>query len=190
MSLQSFSILALLTLLVSCHNLPPPDASRQASLQKEAASIVREFSGILKPQLKKALHDGGPAHAIEVCSKIAPALAKSLAKETGWSIKRVSLKARNHHTARTDAWERSILKQFDRNQRAGKSPISMIASRVEHGRYRFMKAQAVAPVCLLCHGKHISPDVARALRQYYPQDRATGYKPGQVRGAFSLSKKI
>ncbi|MDQ6971599.1 MAG: DUF3365 domain-containing protein [Mariprofundaceae bacterium] len=190
MSFKSFSILALLTLLASCHNLPPTDASHQADLQKEAASIVGQFSGILKPQLKKALHDGGPAHAIEVCSKTAPALAKRLAEETGWSIKRVSLKARNHHTATPDAWERSILKQFDQNQRAGKSPISMIASRVEHGRYRFMKAQAVAPVCLLCHGKHISPDVAKALRQYYPQDRATDYEPGQIRGAFSLIKRL
>jgi len=159
-------------------------------LQQEAASIVQQFAGKLKPQLKQALQYGGPTHAIEVCSKAAPALAKELGDKTGWSIKRVSLKARNHHTALPDKWETSVLQQFDRDQAAGRSVTTMLASQTERGRYRFMKAQAVSPVCLVCHGKHIRADVAAALKQYYPKDQAKGYELGQIRGAFSLSKQL
>jgi len=182
--------LCLSLLFTACHNHASRDAVQQADLQQQAISIVQQFTGTLKPQLKQALQQGGPEHAIAVCSKVAPKLAKTLSVQTGWQIKRVSLKARNHHAAQPDAWERSMLQRFNRDQARGKPPAIMIASRMEHGVYHFMKAQAVAPVCLLCHGKHISPDVVKALRKYYPQDQATGYEPGQIRGAFSLSKHL
>ena len=182
--------LCLSLLFTACQNHVTLDAKQQAGLQKQAISIVQQFVGTLKPQLKQALQEGGPEHAIAVCSEIAPKLAKTLSEKTGWQIKRVSLKARNHHTALPDTWEQSMLQRFNRDQAQGKPPAMMIASRREHGIYRFMQAQAVAPVCLLCHGKKISPDVAKVLKKYYPQDQATGYELGQIRGAFSLSKRL
>jgi len=176
--------------LVACQHEPIVNAQQQSALQREAVSIVHQFASTLKPKLKKALQAGGPAQAIKVCSTAAPALAAQLGKKTGWSIKRVSLKARNHHTALPDAWETAVLRDFDRQQAAGKPAAGMTANRIEKNQYRFMKAQAVAPVCLLCHGKNISPDVVAALKQYYPKDQATGYALGQVRGAFSLTRTL
>jgi len=177
-------------LLAACQAQPEINAKQQAALQQQAALIVQQFAGSLKPKLKHALQHGGPAHEIEVCSKAAPALAAQLSQQSGWSIKRVSLKARNHHTAIPDSWERSVLEQFDREQVAGKPATAMVASRIEAGQFRFMKAQPVMPVCLLCHGQQLSPDVVQALKQYYPEDQATGYRLGQVRGAFSLRKQL
>jgi len=174
--------------LVACQ--AQKNINQQARLQQEAISVVRQFAGMLKPRLKYALQHGGPSRAIEVCSKAAPELAAQLSKKSGWKIKRVSLKARNHHTAIPDAWEKSVLHQFDREQAAGKSPANMVASRVKHGVYRFMKAQPVSGICLICHGENLSPDVLAALRKYYPEDQATGYKLGQIRGAFSLTRQL
>jgi len=182
--------LSLSLLLAACQHHPDINARQQATLQHQAASIVKQFVDLLKPQLKQALQHGGPAHAIEICSKTAPALAVQLSKKSGWKIKRVSLKARNHHTAIPNAWEASVLQQFDRDRTNGRSPANMVASRVGGGTYRFMKAQPVVPVCLLCHGEHISPDVAAALKHYYPKDQAKGYKLGQIRGAFSLTRQL
>ncbi len=190
MLLRPLLFLSITMVLTGCLREPVVDAQQQPALQKEAASIVQQFVATLKPKLKKALREGGPAHAVAVCSKTAPTLAIQLGDETGWSIKRVSLKARNHQTAIPDAWESAVLRQFDREQAAGKPVSGMIASHIEKGQYRFMKAQVVEPVCLVCHGKVISPDVTAALKQYYPQDQATGYELGQVRGAFSLSKRL
>jgi len=183
-------VLCISLLLGACQPKPDINTQQQASLQQEAVSIVRQFVGMLKPQLKQALQHGGPTHAIEVCSRAAPVLAAQLSKKTGWIIKRVSLKARNHHTAMPDTWEKSVLQQFDRERAGGKSPAIMVASRVKGRTYRFMKAQPVAPVCLLCHGENITSDVAAVLKQYYPEDQAKGYKLGQIRGAFSLTRQL
>ncbi|MCB1124616.1 MAG: DUF3365 domain-containing protein, partial [Verrucomicrobiae bacterium] len=56
--------------------------------------------------------------------------------------------------------------------------------------FRFMKAQAVEPLCLTCHGEKLAPDVTEALAKNYPGDAATGYQLGDIRGAFSLKKKL
>ncbi|MDQ6956063.1 MAG: DUF3365 domain-containing protein [Mariprofundaceae bacterium] len=177
-------------LFSACQDHVTFDARQQDDLQKEAMSVVQKFAGTLKPQLKQALKEAGPEYAIEVCSKEAPKLARALSEKTGWQIKRVSLKARNHHAAQPDSWERKVLQQFEREQKAGISSVNMTVSHIEHGKFRLMKAQAVVPVCLICHGANISPDITIALKQYYPKDQATGYKLGQIRGAFSLTKQL
>ena len=61
----------------------------QTKLKEEAIGIVKKFGGSLKPELKKAIQAGGPAHAIAVCSDKAPEIAKNLSDETGWKVKRV-----------------------------------------------------------------------------------------------------
>ncbi len=164
--------------------------SKRAVLMAEAFGIVRKFGGTLKPQLKQALQSGGPENAIEVCSTQAPEIARKLSLETGWEIKRVSLKPRNRKTAIPDEWERMVLEHFDERQSKGEAPGKMAYGEIIDGQFRFMKAQGVEPVCLKCHGERLAPEVEDALKQHYPDDKATGYSLGQVRGAFSLSKGL
>ncbi len=162
----------------------------QAQLKKEAVSIVQKFGGSLKPELKKAMKAGGPAHAISVCAEKAPAIAHSLRDETGWYVKRVSLKARNNQTAIPDAWEKKVLEQFDQRQANGESAEKMAFSEIVDGKFRFMKAQGVEAVCLNCHAAEIKPETEAALSEKYPLDKARGYSLGQIRGAFSLARDL
>ena len=162
----------------------------KAQLKKEAVSIVKRFGGSLKPELKKAIKAGGPAHAISVCAEKAPAIAQGLRDDTGWYVKRVSLKARNNQTAIPDAWEKKVLEQFDRQQASGETADKMAFSEIVDGRFRFMKAQGVEAVCLNCHAAEIKPETEAALSQKYPLDQARGYSLGQIRGAFSLAKDL
>lgn len=164
------------------------DNSGTDPMQAEAAALAAEFVGRLKPQLKQALQSGGPAHAIEVCSHQAPRIADALSAESGWSVKRVSLKARNASRAQPDAWEKSVLERFDQRQAAGEDAMNINYSEVSGTRYRYMQAQGVQGVCLVCHGENPAREVTQALSEYYPDDMATGYTAGQVRGAISLSK--
>jgi hypothetical protein len=55
-----------------------------------------------------------------------------------------------------------------------------------------MKAIPVQPLCVACHGpaETLSPAVRERLAKEYPHDRATGYSPGQVRGAITVKKRI
>ena len=162
----------------------------KATLKAEAASIVKKFGGTLKPHLIGAMKSSGPVTAIEVCSVQAPAIAEQLSKETGWNVKRVSLKARNDSTATPDAWETKVLQQFDERQANGESAKKMAYAEIVDGQYRFMKAQGVEPLCLECHGEHVKAVVQVALKLNYPKDTAMGYKRGEIRGAFSLTKDL
>ena len=162
----------------------------QAQLKKEAVSIVQRFGGSLKPELKKAMKAGGPSHAISVCAEQAPAIAESLSNDTGWYVKRVSLKVRNNQTAIPDAWEKQVLEQFDQRQANGETAEKMAFSEVVDGKFRFMKAQGVEAVCMNCHAAEIKPETEAALSEKYPLDKARGYSLGQIRGAFSLAKDL
>jgi hypothetical protein len=56
--------------------------------------------------------------------------------------------------------------------------------------FRFMKAIPTGEVCLKCHGADIAADVKAKLQEAYPDDKATGYKPGDVRGAFTITQPM
>lgn len=161
-----------------------------SELKNEAITIVKQFGGTLKPQLKKALAQGGVKQAIEVCSVQAPAIAKNLSMSTQWQVKRVSLKARNHHNATPNVWERAILEEFNKRQQQGETAKTIAKAVVVGDEFRFMKAQGTAPLCLTCHGSKLTAETKAALKEYYPQDQATGYSLEEIRGAFSLTKKL
>ncbi|HSG24175.1 MAG TPA: DUF3365 domain-containing protein, partial [Azonexus sp.] len=54
--------------------------------------------------MQEAVAEKGVAGAIPVCKDQAPALIKEVRDSTGWSIRRVSLKARNAERATPDIW--------------------------------------------------------------------------------------
>jgi hypothetical protein len=187
---KSITVIGMTALMLLTAPALQADKAQMKQLKQEAVSIVKRFGGTLKPELKKALTAGGPAHAIEVCAFQAPAIAQKLSKDTGWDVKRVSLKPRNSTSAIPDAWERKVLEQFDSRQAGGESAEKMAFAEIVDGEFRFMKAQGVEKVCLNCHAAKIKPEVEAALKDKYPQDKARGYSLGQIRGAFSLSKSL
>jgi hypothetical protein len=158
--------------------------------EQQARALAKQFVGQLKPQLKQAMDEGGPAMAVTVCSEVAPAIADNLSAESGWTVKRVSLQPRNSTRAQPDEWERAVLYDFNRRQAEGEAPARIAFGEEVDGQYRFMQAQGVEPLCLLCHGKGLSDEAQAALDKYYPDDQATGYSLDQVRGAISLSRDL
>lgn len=160
----------------------------------EAKEIVKKFASNLQGELQAGIQAGGPVKAIEVCQKRAPAIAEDLSRESGWSVGRTSLKLRNPDRNAPDDWERAVLQQFDERQAAGEDVGAMAHAEVVEtgdGRvFRFMKAIPTGDICLACHGEQITTEVAEAVDAAYPKDQARGYRPGQVRGAFTLSKPL
>ncbi len=160
------------------------------SLPNQAAAISERFTGRLQPLLRTALASGGPVTAISVCAVEAPKIAEELSEETGWQVRRVSLRPRNAINALPDEWERAQLLEFDARQQAGEPGAGITAAEEVDGQFRYMQAQPALPMCLTCHGNAIALDIRSALQEHYPGDMATGYAPGQIRGAISLSKAI
>jgi hypothetical protein len=168
---------------------PPADPNAA-----EAKRIVKEFASRLQSELQKAIRAGGPVKAIEVCQRKVPAIARDLSDKTGWDVGRTSLKVRNPKLDAPDTWEEQVLRKFEARKAAGEDVQAMAYAEIVNkgGRkhYRFMKAIPTGPLCLACHGTSVTPEVAASLHNLYPNDLATGYEFGDIRGAFTLSKPM
>jgi hypothetical protein len=181
--LMALSLLAATTLA----NAEPRHANTNASaVEAEAKALVQQFVGQLKPQLQQAIAEGGPGRATAVCANIAPALMDELSAKSGWAVRRVSLQPRNTERAQPDTWEREVLERFSAQQAEGAPAQTLNYGAKIDGQYRYMQAQGVEPLCLMCHGTDLAKPVQDALAEYYPDDSATGYSLGEVRGAISL----
>lgn len=161
--------------------------NHRLALEVQANAIVKKFAGQLKPTLKQAIQTGGFEHAIDVCAKEAPAIAKQLSDETGWRVKRVSLKPRNPN-AKPNHFELKVLTSFDARQKLGEPADQLVYSVKDADGFHYMKALPVEAVCLNCHGTNVAPNIRNAIAKHYPDDMATGYSLGEIRGAFSLVK--
>jgi len=158
----------------------------------EARKVATTLPPKLLAALQQEISKSGPEGAILVCKDMAPKMAGEISRQTGWKIKRVSLKARNDARAIPDAWEKAALEDFDKRAAAGEPPAQLENGGRVDNEYRYVKALPVQPLCLNCHGPEdqISPAVKSVLGQHYPNDRATGYSVGQIRGAISVRKPL
>ena len=168
----------------------------QADPVTEARALASQMIQQLGIALKKELAATGPDGAVSVCRDLAPAIAGELSRKSGARVARVSLGTRNPLLGDPDAWEQQVLAEFDRRAAAGEKVESMDYSATvdePRGRYfRYMKALAVQPLCLSCHGpvENIPDPVKALLEKEYPHDRATGYQLGEVRGAVTIKQPI
>ncbi|MFO8024383.1 DUF3365 domain-containing protein [Thiohalophilus sp.] len=160
---------------------------------KQSRQAVKQFFGQLKGELQSAMKAGGPVNAIEVCSEEAPAIARDVSKEKGLQIGRTSLKPRNPGNA-PDQWEKAVLKEFEQRKANGENPKKMEKHEIveQNGQqvFRYMKAIPTGELCLKCHGSDLDPAVSAKLEKLYPEDRATGYSKGDLRGAFTIIKDL
>lgn len=165
----------------------------EAALEQEAAGIAERLGQRLRAELQSAMSEGGPLNAINACSEKALPITAEIASQSGWDAGRTALRLRNPANA-PDAWERDVLAVFARRHAAGEDEVELTATTlVDDGntrRFRYMKAITTAQPCTLCHGNAVQPALAKAIRDRYPADAATGFTPGELRGAFSLTKEL
>lgn len=168
----------------------PTASPDKAALVEEAKGAVQAMAGKLKGELEAAMQAGGPVEALNVCHTKAPEIAKAVSAEKGVEITRVSLKNRNPVMGAANEWQTQVLNDFEAKKAAGEDPANIAYAEVVGGEFRFMKAIPTAAVCLKCHGTEISPAVSAKLGELYPQDKAVGYKEGDLRGAFVVVKNL
>lgn len=163
---------------------------------EESRAVVMPYMQKLMAENKKAISENGPGAAIKVCKEIAPAMSGDVSRQTGWKLTRVSLKVRNPLLGTPDAWEQKALQNFEKRTAKGEKAETMETAEIVKepaGKFfRYMKAVALQPGCVSCHGssEQIPDDVKALLQQEYPHDQATGYSPGQIRGAVSIKRPL
>jgi hypothetical protein len=160
---------------------------------KASRTAAKTFGMNLKGELQKAVKAGGPLSGIAVCNERAMQIAEDTSKDLGLEVGRTSLKVRNSDNA-PDNWEQEVLQTFEERKAAGE-PVGELEyyEIVDHDggkTFRYMKAIPTAKVCLACHGDSLSAELAAKLDELYPDDRARGFKEGDIRGAFTISKPL
>jgi len=159
---------------------------------QQARQLTKSYAIALKNTLKPALKAKGPSGALKACNLSAPAIKKNINSQGQWSVSRTSLKVRNSTNA-PSGWEREILLRFDAQNRQGIAlntlEHSAIVERDGKRYFKYMKAIPTAQKpCLACHGSDIDPKLSHDIKLLYPGDSAIGYKAGELRGAFSLTR--
>lgn len=166
---------------------PPADLSK-------ARAAIAGLGESLKSELMTAMASGGPVAAIAVCQTAAPALSKAAGDKGGLTVRRTALKVRNSGNAPDDS-ERRVLEDFAVKIMAGTPPGALEHSEVVTSdgvrTLRYMKPIMMAEQpCSVCHGGALADDVKAKVAELYPDDQATGFKAGELRGAFSVLQRL
>lgn len=195
----------LITVLIACGCGRTPDQKASTSLADSprisagtvppAAAVARAREAAdglgkdLQTQLFAALDSAGPAYAITYCADSAQALSARHATE-GVYIRRVSLRVRNTAN-RPDSIEERQLRRLDSLKKAGTLPGEVVRmGRLATGEpvVEYIRPIIAQERCLACHGSRdqLAPAVRTLLDTRYPDDQATGYQAGDLRGMLSV----
>ncbi|MFM1942137.1 MAG: hypothetical protein RI897_1119 [Verrucomicrobiota bacterium] len=166
---------------------PLTEATRIAATQ-HGREIAAEVGKSLSSVLLAAIQEGGPTNAIPLCSVQAAPLTASLAMKHGVTIRRVSHRPRNAANRASDS-ETQIIQQYQ-EQKAAAQPLQPLLQTAADGGLTFYAPIAIATnLCLNCHGipgDTLAPETGDALAKLYPQDQATGFKLGDLRGLWRI----
>ena len=158
---------------------------------ERSRALADQLMSELKAELGKAMQQGGPVAAVAVCKSRAPEIAARLSASSGADVGRTALRLRNPANAPDDL-ERAVMQGFaaglsSASPAATVPPEAIFESRSARGiERRYLRAIVMEPVCLACHGATLAPEIAAAIAREYPQDTATGFETGQLRGAVTV----
>jgi hypothetical protein len=176
-------ILFLLITTASCFAQAKPEPA------KEASAIIAEASGKLIAALTEAIAKDGAAAAISVCSERAPAIAAEVGKAHGVTLRRATEKPRNPQNAATPA-EKILLAAFAADMQQKKAPQPQTVTQSDGSTTFHAPIVMANPLCIQCHGttdRDIAPGTLAALQKLYPNDKATGYQLGELRGLWTVT---
>jgi hypothetical protein len=165
------------------------DTAPPAAVVARARSAADGLGKDLQSRLFAALDSAGPAYAMTYCADSAQALSARHASE-GVYIRRVSLRVRNTAN-RPDSAEASQLRRLDSLKEAGALPVEVVRMvRLATGEpvVEYLRPIVAQERCLACHGSRnqLAPAVRTLLDTRYPDDQATGYQAGDLRGMISV----
>ena len=178
--------LVTLSLAVACTSLlhgadtqTPKDVIEKG---KQATQLLMKTLG---SNMKKNLKKGGAMQALDFCSQEAYTLTQSVNEKLpkGVSVKRISQNNRSPLNQPSDD-ENLVLETLHAMQKEKKSLPKFVVIQSDEHTYKFYKPLVINKgVCLKCHGDISNTQLANEIAKRYPNDKATGYKMGDLRGA-------
>lgn len=149
-----------------------PSEEAKAKMLSAKEALFKKLSG----RLMEAMETQGPASAIAVCRKEATQIAETVGRERGLRIGRTGVRLRNPKND-PPSWAESLV-----SERA-ETPNFVVLDNGDPAALLPIKLQSQ---CLMCHGpqEQIPQVVQDQLAKLYPNDEATGFRAGELRGWF------
>lgn len=163
------------------HQITQEDASRLNALGR---SILDTAKTALKTSLVTAMKESGPIEAVKFCNVHASGVTDDLAQRHGVKISRISNKNRVPANI-PDGGGFNVLQRFDNGRMNGNMNASTLLT-LDNGHSRFYEPILVDAPCLTCHGMkdEMVPELVSVIDSLYPNDKAKGFKLGDLRGAW------
>jgi hypothetical protein len=142
----------------------------------EAKAAQMDLGKTLKGELTSAVKESSFAGAVDFCHSRAPEIAQQVAEEHGVDVGRTSHRLRNTENS-PPAWAEDAVERKEAREYVYRGP---------DGRLGYLKPIKLGGLCTNCHGPkdELAPGVAEQLQKNYPQDEATGFAVGDLRGWF------
>ena len=174
----------------------PPDALLLEVQAAEEAQALAEASAkkvgsALRARLTEALQAGDLAGAAAACADEAQGMTALATAGSRGRAGRSSLRLRNPVNTGPD-WVQAWLQAQGERPAEGASGFSTTQRDGEVVVGRFVAPIAVEAPCLTCHGpaEAIPAEVQAILAARYPEDKATGYQVGDLRGALWAEARV
>ncbi|MGP3698658.1 Tll0287-like domain-containing protein [Rhodobacter sp. NSM] len=160
-------------------------AVADTSPEAQARAAIKQLQLSLQLALGYAMQEAGPEGAIETCNLKALPITHEISQAMGADIGRTALRLRNPANA-PDAWEEEQLRSFRQRLAAGEPASTVAAVREDEEGFHLMQAIPMQAPCAVCHGTDVDATLREKIVALYPSDRATGFEPGELRGAFTV----
>jgi hypothetical protein len=180
------SLIWLILIVSSCQSgLSKKEIERY---RQEGNDIVKSTGEKLSSTLMSKIEEGGISEAVDFCSQSALSITQKMSTHHGVEIKRTSLQTRNPEN-RPGEYEISVLNDFEDKLLQGESLVPVVTLGND-GKPHYYAPILAQKKCLMCHGqlnKDLSSAVDSIIKSRYPEDLATGYSEGDLRGMWSVT---
>lgn len=166
----------------------PPPGWEESAVRAQGQAVVTAAFNRLSSELMKALAAGGVSNALAVCSTQALPLTQAAGERLGVGLRRVAARNRNPHNAPAPD-EAAVLADFAARLGRSEPPVPAVVTRADGTATFFAPILLSSPLCLQCHGtpgRELREADAELIRRLYPEDRATGFALGDLRGMWRV----
>jgi len=162
------------------------DEIRDLAIQ-QGNLISEKTQMVLGSKLKEVIQNEGIPQALKYCNVNAFPIVDSLQEVYGIRIRRTSQKMRNPSDT-PDKMEQKIIDEYMDVIQKGETPTVKVVLSKKNVDY-FKPIILSASLCLNCHGNigsEIKYENYTIIKALYTEDKATGYKMGDLRGIWSI----
>ncbi len=190
---NSIIILAFFAILAGCmqtsNTLSEADKKSYLTLGDSIATYTQLM---LLKNLTQAIEDRGTTGAVAFCSEKAIPLSQDASETHHVQISRLTDKNRNPDNKLSSETDKKAWSAISQLMNDKETPQKHWIGKEGDAVYYYKAIPLGMPTCLSCHGKKdgdIAAETLQEISKRYPNDLATGYEMGQLRGVWKVQLK-